>query len=134
MGGIIIPIKNWKDLASYMHHHGGNFFIEVAPSKCKYRYRVTWLDDCLISYDISNRMAKKLIKCGAKSTGIVDHESKIPQACLGIQREKRRMSVETFSDKLGELFCPECNYNGRDIKETINALFEKMYGGDNDGE
>lgn len=134
MSGIIIPIKNWEDLASYMRHLGGNFFIEIAPSKCKYRYRITWLDGCLSSFDISKRMAKKLIKGGVETTGIVDDTSKIPKTCVCIQREKRRMSVETFSNKLSELFCPECNYNGCDIKETINALFEKMYGGDNDGE
>ena len=119
MGGIIIPIKNWEDLAVYMRMHGGNFFIEVAPSKCKYRYRITWLDGCLSSYDISKRLAKKLIKYGVEATGIVDHESKIPQSCLDFQKDNQCIVVELFVDKLEELFCPECDYSGADIKEKI---------------
>ena len=72
MGGIIIPIKNWRDLTKYVQIHGGNFFIEVAPSKR--RYNITWLNGCLITYDISKRLAKKLIKLGIESTGIVDNK------------------------------------------------------------
>lgn len=130
MGGIIIPIKNWKDLFNYMYYHGGNLFIEVA-SKGKHRYSIIWLDDCLTSYSISKRMAKKLIKLGVEATGIVDHESKIPQTCLNVQKMKRRVGVELFSQQLCALFCPECDYGGADIKETITALCKKLYGGDN---
>lgn len=134
MGRIIIPIKNWKDLALHMHQHGGNFFIEVVPSKRKRRYSITWLDGCLITYDISKRMAKKLIKYGVETTGIVDHESKMPQTCLNFQRYNQRIAVAHFTNKLNELFCPECDYSGGDVKETISALFKKMYRGGNNGE
>ncbi len=133
MRGIIIPIKNWEDLATYMRQHGGNFFIEVVPTRHGCHYSITWLDGCLISYDISKRMAKKLIKYGVETTGIVDHESKIPQTCLDVQQDNQRIGVELFVDKLKELFCPECDYGGADVKETISALFKKMYGGDNNG-
>lgn len=133
MGGIIIPIKNWQDLTRYMRQHSGNFFIEVVPTKRKRRYSITWLDGCLITYDISKRMAKKLIKLGVETTGIVDSKSKIPQSCLDVQQKNQRIGAELFANKLSELFCPECDYGGANIKETISALFKKMYGGENNG-
>ena len=131
MGGIIIPIKNWRDLTKYVQIHGGNFFIEVAPSKR--RYNITWLNGCLITYDISKRLAKKLIKLGIESTGIVDNKDKIPQSCLNVQKNNQRIGAKLFANKLSELFCPECDYGGANIRETITALLKKMYGGDNNG-
>jgi len=96
-------------------------------------YNITWLNGCLITYDISKRLAKKLIKLGIESTGIVDNKDKIPQSCLNVQQNNQRIGAKLFANKLSELFCPECDYGGANIRETITALLKKMYGGDNNG-
>ena len=42
--------------------------------------------------------------------------------------EARNEAIKEFAEELNSLFCPMCEYDGRDIKDVINTLLKEKVG------